>query len=373
MKQNIRLYLIFFVFFASGQAVFAQNTVVIKVLAANQKTDFGYNIVSELARLVYPKLISGQLKLYPDANQMQRLRSKVAITNMERLSGTTFENATGFYIYELWNFSGKNTSCEIKGFQFFQDDTSLINYGFINATDLKKELLTTKVFTNADGPGELSFEQALSNFVFNYEIIDFGGKKVRMDSKQNRIKNIFFTKNNYIPTVPFLRNQKYVTYEIYPWNPNNYTSGNNIVHLALNAYANDMKEDFLNSGGTYHSTDYSKNERISLKKLVVTEQWFKLNDSIGQVPLYLSLEFSNGSKVDNLPLSSTNDWALDLNGESLSDFLVNKQFGFKITQINNQKITTREAKAYYSALQTWNWKDLNGYQEAMLKLQNLEP
>jgi hypothetical protein len=53
--------------------------------------------------------------------------------------------------------------------------------------------------------------------------------------------------------------------------------------------------------------------------------------------------------------------------------LIKKEFGFKIIQINDQKILPREAKAYYSALQTWNWKDLNGYQEAMLKLQNQEP
>ena len=128
---------------------------------------------------------------------------------------------------------------------------------------------------------------------------------------------------------------------------------------AMEDYLNGNKEVYLNLGGD-KSSDFMNVGFIKVKSFDVEEIWTKNDSNIESQVLTLTINL-NASTLS--PLTTEDLWKLNIkSGESnLVDILKQKEFYFRILNINSDRISKEESPKYLKALKKNYWNQVKQF------------
>lgn len=319
-----------------------------------QAEKYGFEFPQQLAKAIYPFIISGKVQLWNDPNKKELIQPEMLL-GMEKNAKALFSASNQVFLFELWKIKNKETTIETKGFLFlYNEKNEAINFGFVEYDSLQKYIEVQSVETNAFGTSHLTFKQVFQNRLFDAKIISFNKEIVKTNITSKRIQKEYFQKNNYQKT-NIDQNKKNISYEI---NFDSVAVQNKVIAYALNFYLDDNRLDFLNLAGD-SILNYLDNQTPKIQKIIVQEKWRKTPKNIIKTPILLSFVFDNGKQLNLNSFSEINNWKLKINQKTFYETIKSKDFNYQITQINQQKISVEENEFYMDNLLNKSWDKIN--------------
>ncbi len=357
------LYTVIFFSCFGLQARFKSYTevpVLIHLYAANQNDTNGFNLVTELPKLIYRKINEGTLTLW-DSPKKQVAISAAALKNIEVNNQTSFAYVESLFINEVWTSSRTKTEFYIVGFSFLAEtENGRISFGFVDAMEAFPCLSQNNIPTNVNGPAELSFINALYSKKYDFSVIQFGNtdfsKNVTLAQKIK--KEAFYSKKK-IGGLQILPKTKMLSY-VLEKNLENPNDPGAAVLLSIENFLNESKEVFFEIGGSkYYNFEKYKSE-VSITRIEITEVWEKKGNSIFYSPRFVQL-YANNKPLNLLSFDDIMKWHLLIKFKSLEDILTEKNYLFSIFKCNNTMIQPNEAPLYYKALMEYQWTQVSNY------------
>jgi len=372
---------LFIIAFNIPHAYSYKNKRAVLVLSKDAQVDsIGHNLVTGLSGWIYDKIKSGTLTLY-ESPLKEREISYTTLVGLENSSKTKFSETSYLFIYELWSSYKNETSFEILGFRFMNENKgNEIDYGYIDFPDIENAVKKAYIKSNINGSYKTSFYQVLMNKEYDYDLLFFDNQPIqKINSKDpvadyHRGKQIIedaFGKNkenlNYV--VP--RHIKLIEYLIISNNVVYDEKADNLI-TAIEEYFNENRRDLYSYGGS-EIYKYFKKSNIIISKCYVKELWIKEDNvikyktieifphSLG-MPFEKKIEFTNKYK----PVASK----ITVKGESLQKAIEKKDFSYRIIKINGIKIDPDKHKVYLKALRETEWYNITAFVRDNYRLKN---
>lgn len=328
--------------------------VLLHVDATAQADSIGFNLVTSIAELVYPKILTGELPLWEDSKRQKILDPQLLISS-EKTAKKPFVNGSDLFLHEYWQLFKRNFDFSVEGFSFVGQDKNgkNINYGYIHGPDLIQLLRLEKIPTNANGPASLTFWNALHSYTFNFTLVQFGtdnfSRNPRLSTAlqyqavyDQRIFREFYTPNN----------TKRIAYRVLPPDINSNTE-NKAFYKIIEHYINDNKHTILNAGGDAHFSHILRKPWL-VANLVVHENWGKYKN----IPIQTieGIELFIDKHTVYLGINQLREMNIQINLQGLEEYLSEKRFDFLVETINDQEIPAQKSEKLYNALlnNTWN-------------------
>lgn len=357
-----RYLVIFFLFYYSLGNLFAAQSPVLLFLSRQDQVDtLGYNIVNELPALVYKEIISGRVALWDSPNKTVQIVPS-SLISLESSGGDNFSQAKQLFIYELWDLDKKKGDLQTVGF-YFSSRTQRgeeISYGFVDYDPLDSLFRATKIPVNSNGNCDLTYYDVLHSKYYFYNVVQVAEKKITNIKEALALKEEVtqFISQRITPPNHDVKELSYVIQ--YADNPPDLAmSKSNQFIQSLQLFLNENQEVFYNLGGDkFH--DFRQLNNIKVTSVEVFEKWRKENDRIESE--FISMQIYVSSHPMNL-IEGSDIQLLDLmvDFKSISDFLREKEFYFRITKINNEEIQLGKSVAFLKGLRTWKWNQLTEF------------
>jgi hypothetical protein len=321
-----------------------------------QHDSIGFNMATELPKLLYSKILSGDVPIWDSPDKQVRVE-KGDFMEMEQRARVPFVENPDLFIHQVWNLYKRSFSAGTMGFTFTTvgKDNSRISYGFVDAADVIVLMKDRNIPCNANGTHELSYWNALESMRFEFNLVQFGNN----DFKDNPLKS-FKIKDQAIKHKRIHRSfyamplTKEIEYKVTdPAITSN--KENKILYDAINKAINDNKQIVLNAGGaSFLSHLVMANWKVD--QVIVVEKWTKQP----YLPLQELREiklFINGGLI-RLGPSQIKDMGMRITFQQPEEFLSGKSFNFIVQRINSQEIAAHESEQYYNALLTQDWNKI---------------
>ncbi|MBR9859493.1 hypothetical protein GYB22_01820 [bacterium] len=322
----------------------------------DQHDSIGFNLATAIPKLVYAKILSGDLALWNSPDKKVQINKNVFL-EMEKEARAPFVESQNFFIHEAWQLFKRQFNFGVLGFSFSGEKKKggKIHYGYIDAADVIVLMKERYIPCNANGAGYLTYWDAIQSMSFDFNIVQFGDETFRTNPKaafelehqilyNDRIKKDFFQ----IPQV------KEIEYRIiHPSIIKNIE--NQATFKALEDYINNNKQTILNAGGDQYFTHLS-NEKWNLDQVVVTESWKKYNN----IPFQelVSVQLFIDKKPVTLKPRQLAEMNVKIRLQGIEEYLSGKSFAFVMQRINSQEIASFESEKYYNALLNNEWNKI---------------
>jgi hypothetical protein len=330
---------------------------------SSQSDTLGYNIVNDISSVIYSNIINGTTRLW-DSQKKELQILPASLQKIEKSSGVKFAGCAHLFIYETWTMEKKLSSSELLGFYFSTQDKSgqSIPLGYVDAKELTDTALGSYVKQNPNGNEPLTISQVLRCKLYYFNIVQYDGKKITetsqaLDLKVKKLKPLM----KFIECPP-MKEIKQVKYSISK-NDSMYNSSGAKKTVAML----DVMEDFFMSNketlyalaGEY-APEIKKKRTIDVTSVIVNETWTRENGMITAEPQSVTF-YVNKKPLKELSLKEFLDLGIIIDFKSAYDILKEKEFSFRIMNINGNEIAPEKANSYYSALKKYKWNALTEY------------
>lgn len=350
--------LLLFLFLISANAVAEEIPVLIFVNTYDQADSVGFNIVQSLPEFVYDQVMAGKVTLWDSPKKEDRIEAKT-LTQIEKYAQTSFKVTNQLFIYENWIKDRKSLIIKTLGFYFSgkKANGEEVAYGYVDYLELDSVFQFTLVPSNADGNCGMTFDDALKQKLYNYNIVQYNGKRIES------VKEAITIKNEIKPLLPKKKwsdqeDCKIIRYVIEDsvGNQNSRFAESRKFIASLEKYLEETPEFFLNIGGDQLTSDPSI-YKIRVDKVEMEEYWIKSGNNISY-SIYSMRIYVNNTALNALPVDEIQRMDFLINFMSVNDFLKEKEFYFRILKINSQDIPPEKAAAYLNGIMELRWSHL---------------
>ena len=353
---------VFFLICRPALNLFAAQSPVLLFLSRQDQADtLGYNIVNELPALVYKEIIDGRVPLWDSQNKDVQITPS-SLKSLEASSGDNFSQAKQLFIYELWDLDKKKGELQTVGF-YFSSRTNKgedISYGFVDYDPLDSLFRSTKIPVNSNGNCDLTFYDVLHGKYYFYNVVQIGEKKITNIKEALALKDEVtqFISQRISPPDHDVKELSYVIQ--YSDNPPDVAmSRSNQFIQSLQLFLNENQEVFYNLGGD-KILDFRQANKIKVTSVEVVEKWRKVEDRIESELISLQIYVAS-QPMDLLKSGDIHFLDLLVDFKSVTDFLREKEFYFRIAKINSQEIALGKSPVYLKGLRTWKWNQLTEF------------
>ncbi|MCX6274430.1 MAG: hypothetical protein NTV09_04400 [Bacteroidetes bacterium] len=332
--------------------------VLIFVNTYDQADSLGFNIVQSLPEFVYDQILAGKVILWDSPKKEDRIEAKT-LTQIEKYAQTSFKSTNQLFIYENWIKERRSLTIKTVGFYFSgkKPNGEEVAYGFVDYAELDSVFQFTLVPSNADGNCGMTYDDALKQKLYNYNIVQYDGKRIES------VKEALAIKNEIKPLLPKKKWSdqedckiiRYVIEDSVASKKSSFTETRKFL-VSLEKYLIETPEYFLNIGGDQLTSDPA-NYKIHVDKVEMDEYWIKSGSNISY-SIYSMKIYVNGSALNALPVDEIQQMDFLINFRSVNDFLKEKEFYFRIFKINSQDIPPEKAAAYLSGIAELRWSHL---------------
>jgi hypothetical protein len=330
---------------------------------ASQSDTLGYNIVNDISAVVYSNIMNGAVRLW-DSQKKELQILPASLQKIEKSSAITFTGCAHLFIYESWTMEKKLSSTELLGFYFSAQDKNgqSIPLGYVDAKELPEIALDSYVKRNPNGNEPLTISRVLRCKLYYFNIVQYNGKKITETSQALELKAKKMKPLMKFIDCPPVKEIKQVRYSI---------SKNDSMYNAAGAKKTaailDMIEDFFTSNketlyalaGEY-AAELKKRKTIDVTSIIINETWTKENGIITSEPESVTF-YVNKKLMKELSLKEFLAFGIIIDFKSAYDVLKEKEFSFRIMNINGNDIAPEKANSYYSALKKYKWDALTEY------------
>ncbi len=350
---------IFLLLFLFSKSILAEKIpVLVFVSAYDQADSLGFNLVQSLPEFVYGQIMENKVKLWDSPKKEDLIEAKT-LMQIEKYAQSSFKVTNQLFIYENWEKDRKSLDVQTLGFYFSskKPNGEEVAYGYVDYSDLDSIFKFTLVPSNADGNCSMTYDDALKQKLYNYNIVQYNGK--RMESVQEAVA----IKNEIRPLLPKKKWSerddckiiKYVIEDSVQSMAPRFVETRKFLS-ALEKYLVETPEFFLNIGGDQLTTD-PLNYTVHVNKVEMEEYWVK-NGSDISYSIYSMKIFANDRELNMLAVDEIQLMDFLVNFMSVNDFLKEKEFYFRILKINSQDIVPEKAAAYLSGITELRWSHL---------------
>jgi hypothetical protein len=330
---------------------------------ASQSDTMGYNIVTDISSVVYKNIMNGTTRLW-DSEKKGLQILPASLQKIEKSSGVTFSGCAHLFIYETWTMEKKISSSELLGFYFSGQDKSgqKVSFGFVDAKELPDVALGTYVKLNPNGTEPLTIARVLRCKMYYYNIVQYDGKKITETSQAIELKNKKLKLLMKFIECPAVKEVKKVRYSISKNDSMFNAEGAKKTIAMLDVvedYFMDTRETLYAMAGEY-APELKKKKTINVTSVIVAETWKKENGIISSEPESIII-YVNKKPLKELSLREFLNLGIIIDFKSAYDVLKEKEFSFRIMEINGNEIPYQYANSYYSALKKYKWNALSEY------------
>lgn len=361
MKKSLSLLVYFLIWSSDFISLASQSPVLLFLSRQDQVDTLGYNIVNELPVLVYKEIMSGRVPLWDSPNKDIQIKPS-SLKRLEETSGDDFIHARQLFIYELWDLDKKKGDLKTIGFYFSSRTLKgeEISYGFVEYDPLDSLFRASFIPSNSNGNCNLTFYEVLKSKYYAYNVVQVADKQITNVKEAYSLKEEvtqFVTER----TVPPDPDYKEVTYVIEPTlrDTNQETQKSTLFIQSLQLFLNENREVFYNLGGD-RIRNFIQPQKLTITSVEVLERWRKKVDRIEYTPVSLRI-FSDNQALDSLSFSEIHVLDLLIDFKSVSDFINEKEFYYRIVKINDQPIIEKESAAYLKGLKSWKWNQISEF------------
>lgn len=355
----LSFFLLFFLLLSNVASAYTHNKIIMLVSRDLQKDSIGFNLVDDVARWAYVKILTDEAKLWDSPDKKNQITSK-DLVKTEMNKGCRFVQASNLFIYETFSQKKRKIKFTTLGFSFTGTDANgkEISYGYLELTEkLKQSLKKNYSIANADGNYGLNVYQALTNKQFVYDIIFFQDEVVPKIDKSNKIKAGLIGNRKITSSVP-TEEVKYIQYNIES-GPSLLAKHSGELVDALQKFFNENPQEFYNNGGD-KILDPLKKKPIILTSFKVLELWEKKYGVITQNPVKI-IPYAFGVPIDTIPVSQFKKWKFKKDGEDLLHQLEKKNFYFSLERVNATPVKLESTNRWVDALQKAPWNGVMEY------------
>lgn len=324
----------------------------------DQADSVGFNIVQSLPSFVYDQVMANKVVLWDSPKKEDRIEPKT-LMQIEKYAETSFRVTNQLFIYEQWTRDRKSLSIKTLGFYFSgkKPNGEEVAYGFVDYAELDSVFQFTLVPSNADGNCSMTYDDAMKQKLYNYNIVQYGGRRVES------VEEAISIKNEIRPLLPKKKwserdDCKIVRYVIEDslGSKNPLFTENRKFLDACSKYLGETPELFLNIGGDKLTNDPA-NYKIKVDKVEMEEYWIRTGDNI-DYSIYSMQIFVNNNPLNALAVDEIQQLDFLIGFRSVNDFLKEKEFYFRILKINSQEIPPEKSAAYLGGIQELRWSQL---------------
>ncbi|MBP6334063.1 MAG: hypothetical protein KA444_01225 [Bacteroidia bacterium] len=361
MRKEILFVLLFISQLRPLVLISAPSPVLLFLSRQDQVDTVGYNLVNELPVLVYREIMSGRVPLWDSPEKSIQIKP-TSLKRLEESSGDEFIHAKQLFIYELWDLDKKKGDLQTVGF-FFSSRTPRgeeVSYGFVEYVLMDSLLRSTLIPLNSNGNCDLTFHEVLKSKYYFYNIVQIGEKKITNIKEAIALKeDVKGFVNQH--TIPVVHDCKYIRYSIEPNDSIQEESRlkSNLFIQSLQLYLNENREVFYNLGGD-RIRNFIQPYKITITRIEVEEKWRKVQDAILYELLSIKV-FAENQPLDIISLTDIHVLDFITDFKAVQDFLMEKEFYFRIVKVNNQEIVEAQSEAYLKGLHTWKWNQLSEF------------
>jgi len=337
-------------------AGFDYTPTIIQLNKNHQGDTVGFSLVDNIYHLFYKQILdekvtlwespAKQIKISPNALQLIESENKIAFRECENL-----------FINEYWKLYKKNFEFQILGFSFYsrKADKTKVNFGYIDANDVKLVLSSTPIPTNINGPINLSYWQALMSKHYHFNIVKFGNVDLAknptyaFDLKSKVFESSKIKSNKYdIPDV------KEIEYFVLPGLDS--LSSGYLLCQSIEMYFEEHRNQYFNMTQVPVTSHLDVNTDLVVSRVEITEVWERNADNeITFVPQSVRI-FINNTAMPELTMEELARMQLLVEFRPFEEYIKDKEFKYNIKRVNYEPIYGYEANSVKSALfnKAWN-------------------
>jgi|GEM_PF-608183 hypothetical protein len=336
---------------------YGTNKALLYATSAMQTDSIGFNIVTGLSELLYPRIVTGDVPIWENEKKEKVLGGQ-AFIELEKKSKSPFVVGSNLFIHEEWQLLQRHFTFDISGFSFTgnANDGTLLTFGFIDVQDVIVLLRTEKIATNANGGDDLTYWNALQSKQFGFNLVHWdesnyhSNRRLLNDIQQQALFQSRVFREFYKPTT-----NKQIAYRILPPTINSNTE-NAVFYKSLQRYVNSNKQIILNADSDKHFSHIAL-EPWSIDNITIIEQWQKTNSIPLQSVKGIELFIDRHSII--LSENELDELDMKINFRGLQEYLSEKRFDFVLEKINRQEIEPPRSEEFYNALLTKPWNKIN--------------
>ncbi len=324
--------------------------------ALSQADSVGFNLTTGIAELIYPRILTGDIPLWEDSKRRIILDPQLLIIS-EKNAKVPFVNVSDMFLHEYWQLFKRNFDFSVEGFSFIGQDKNgkKINYGYVHCPDLILLLQSEKIPTNANGPANLTFWDALHSNTFNFNLVQFGANDfIRNPRLSAALKYQAISDKKIFREFYTLDNTKRITYRVLHPDINS-NKENKGFYKIIEQYINDNKQTILNAGGDAYFSHIS-NKPLQVVNITVYENWGKFKNIPTQTIEGIDLFIDKHSI--HLSINQLREMNVQINLQGLEEYLSEKRFDFLVETINNQEVPAHKSEKLYNALINSPWNKI---------------
>ena len=331
--------------------------------SSSQSDTLGYNIVWDVSYVVYNNVMNGTIRLW-DSEKKGLQILPASLQKIEKSAGVTFTGCTHLFVYEKWTMEKKISSSELLGFYFSSVDKSgqTVSFGYVDAREIPGVVLDKYVKLSTNGNQPIRISEVLRCKLYYFNIVQYDGKKITETTQAFELKNKKLKQLLKFIECPPAKEVKLVRYSI-----SRSDSMFNAGGAKKTASMLDMMEDYfmdnrevLYAMAGEYTPELKKKKNLQVTSIIVTETWRKENGAITSEPESVVF-YVNKNPMKELSLREFINLGIIIDFKSAYDALKEKEFSFRILNINYNEIPYQYANSYYSALQKYRWNALTEY------------
>lgn len=359
MKRFLWLLVLGLVVMSSHAIRFDETRVLVHLSRSDLHDTSGFNLVEQLPPILYKEVVSGRAQLWDGPQKKIRIHAD-ALKQIDE--GRGFTQVNDLFLAEKWILSKKKLFTELAGFALLGKNSrgETVNLGYIDASDVKQVLTSTRVLLNANGFGTLNFWEALMAKNYPFNITQFGGddfKSAPMNAINLKLE-LFHNPRIRIMGRPCPTYEKHMVVQVSPNAPG---SVNAALFKSLNIWLNLNREFFMNHGGNQIHSHLEKDKIINADQIQVSGIWSRQADGSVQKRLESMVIFVDGKPMSALTREDIKQMDVTVKLQAFSDYLESFSFAAELKRINDQDLSSAEAVFYELALQEAPWNQLTLY------------
>lgn len=346
----------------SALSAVGRDTQVLLFLSKTDQPDsLGFNLVEQLPALIEPYIRSGKITLWDGPGKHFAITPE-ALHRVERSTGTTIRELPQLFIYELWNLNHKKGRLHTVGF-FLASRTASgeeVSFGYIEHAPLDSLFRNSPLRLNADGDCRLTYSTVLENKYYLYNVLQFGDRKVGDVLEALRLRNsvLAFVYARTGATEHTCKRVSWIVEDSVRVR-NEATGASARLLQSLQQYLNENKEVYFNMGGDALS-DFTLEKPLRLSAVEVEEEWHRNGQQI-ETKLKSVCFWVDGKPLIAKSLEDITRMELVVGFRQFLDLLNEKEFYFRILQLNDEAIAPDRSEGLKKALVMWDWNRLSEF------------
>jgi hypothetical protein len=324
--------------------------VLIQLYYNEQPDSAGFNLVDALPDFCYRHIMAGDLNLYDSPAKKIKISGDM-LKQIEQTNHSSAALLKTLFIHEYWTLKKNQLSFFHMGITLsdYKKDGTVISYGYVDLKEAYELLSNEYIKTNANGPWQLTYWEAITGRRYAWRLIQFGKRSFHDRQESQEWKDYALSKgwkSDLVASVPEIRKVEYN------------------IDLKKPANAQLWKQTLKVFSGHPEVMDSCNKQfpllqgKDTVVRLWVTEIWSRRDGFFEYRPLTMAVWKDQAIKC-HLRWSdfSFTDFSL------LQNEITSKQFEFEIVAINDQPVRAADASKYLEAIRSGEipWTQLSNF------------